>query len=448
LGEIVAEVNGGKSNPLPFVVRPGRIFFVKKNGSDTWGRGSWSKPWKTINRSVDRFRNRLAPGDVIYLGDGIAQTTWEGNDSQSSAVNLNSDGKPGSPIALVAYPGARVQIGSPELEAFETWVTNENHASSYWTLAKLEITGVAQPLPLKTGFRAVGNRVSAPRGDGATGTVGAHGSDIYILGNEFTDCGYYSSSYLYHVMYISGHRSESGPRLPTESNREVAWNYIHDNLANRAINIYSEGRSSAYIEGHRVHHNVIVNQRGDGILLGYFVTGENWVYRNLLIRAGGGPKFRDGGTQHTCLNIRAGVEGVPGTKSVLYIYNNTMYSCGWSVAGRASGALEIVRSSNYALDFRNNIIHSSEPYLTGYSDSPRSDPARSNNLWFGAGPAPGWDLGSISADPQFLDPTNLDLRLKWNSPARDRGTKCQNPEIQPDLDGNWISKETCDLGAY
>jgi len=32
----------------------------------------------------------------------------------------------------------------------------------------------------------------------------------------------------------------------------------------------------SFIQQHRVHDNVIVNQRGDGIMLGYYVTGDNW----------------------------------------------------------------------------------------------------------------------------------------------------------------------------
>jgi hypothetical protein len=449
-GQVTVEVNGLKSNSLPFEVRAGRIFFVSKSGSDGGGRGTWNKPWKSIPRGINRFRNDLAPGDIVYVRDGVSQTDSEGNDSQGSALNLNSDGRPGKPIALVAYPGARVTLGSPSLEAFETWVTNQNHGSSYWVIAKMVIVGVAQPMPLRTGFRFVGNLVSAPRGDGATGTIGAHGSNIAILGNEITNCGSLASSYLYHTIYVSGFRRESGARLPAESNREIAWNYIHDNQANRAINIYSEGTSSAFIEGHRVHHNVIVNQRGDGILLGFYVTGENWVYENLIIDAGLGPEFQDGGTQQTCMDVRAGVENMPQAGTVLHIYNNTMYRCGWPGAGKNSGALEFVRQGNYQLDFHNNIIWSNQPYMSGYSETPRMDAsAASQNLWFGAGHAPAWDTGALNADPEFIDAAGFDLHLKPSSPARHRGVSTGRALVTIDLDGNVVSPDArYDLGAY
>ena len=75
---------------------------------------------------------------------------------------------------------------------------------------------------------------------------------------------------------------------PLESNREIAWNYLHNN-AIRGINIYSEQASTAFMTGHKVHDNFILDQVGDGLLIGYYVTGENWVYNNVIARAGLGP---------------------------------------------------------------------------------------------------------------------------------------------------------------
>ena len=100
---------------------------------------------------------------------------------------------------------------------------------------------------MRTGFRLVGSNVSAPNGSAADGTVatGGGGNDIAILGNEFANCGNEKSISLYHVVYISADRTDSGARLPTVTNREIGWNYFHDNLANRAINIYSQGTRSS-----------------------------------------------------------------------------------------------------------------------------------------------------------------------------------------------------------
>src|SRR5690348_14901697 len=60
----------GASNGLPFTVRPGKIYFVAVNGSD-WRNGSFQSPWKTITYAKDR----MSPGDVTYIRDGVAQTS-------------------------------------------------------------------------------------------------------------------------------------------------------------------------------------------------------------------------------------------------------------------------------------------------------------------------------------------------------------------------------------
>jgi len=64
-------VNGNRSNSLPFTVRSGNIYFVKTNGNDDTGDGSWSRPWHTIPKAV----NTIAPGDIAYICNGVNQTT-------------------------------------------------------------------------------------------------------------------------------------------------------------------------------------------------------------------------------------------------------------------------------------------------------------------------------------------------------------------------------------
>src|SRR6185436_14410189 len=143
------------------------------------------------------------------------------------------------------------------------------------------------------GFRIVANRITAPEGDGASGCVEMIGSELRVYGNEFYDIGRPDGSKLYHALYVTGVRRMDGPRAPTESDRDVGWNYFHDNHNDRAINIYSEQDSAAFIQNHRIHDNWIIDQRGDGILMGWHVTGENWIYNNVIVRAGLGPDWND-----------------------------------------------------------------------------------------------------------------------------------------------------------
>src|ERR1700761_3857467 len=62
-GSIIVNVSGiGTSNPLPFTVRAGNIFFVATTGNDA-NTGSFTSPWKTILKA----KNTSAAGDTAYL---------------------------------------------------------------------------------------------------------------------------------------------------------------------------------------------------------------------------------------------------------------------------------------------------------------------------------------------------------------------------------------------
>jgi hypothetical protein len=441
-GDITVSVGGETSNPLPFTVRTGNLFLVMTDGDDDGGDGSWGAPWRTIVRAVEV----LEPGDIAYVGDGVTQTE---EDSYSACVNLSSSGEPDLPKAIVAVPGATVTVGNPSLQrAFHNWESGTGGYSQNWVVAKLHVEGSSNGIPGDSGFRIVGNVITAPTGDGQTGVIEGSGNHVRILGNEFHDVGDPDSSKLYHVVYISGVRTQDPPRPPTESDREIAWNHFHDNLANRAINIYSEQAESAYIERHSVHDNLIVNQRGDGILLGYYVTGENWIYNNVIVNAGLGPEWPDDASSHAGIRIDCGHENVASTTA--HVYNNSLYGCGWSGSSWGSGGLlvsqEALDRSTTLLFMSNIIVSTGEPYET--SDSAALTAGDRANLFYGSGAPPAWDTSALNADPLFVDPTVFDLHLQAGSPAIDGGSG-EVTIVSSDFDGTTRPQgAACDIGAY
>ncbi len=418
LGSIYVVVNGRQSNLLPFTLRAGNIYFSTISGNDDAGDGSWSNPWRTIPKAADS----LAPGDIAYIGNGVDQLT---ETNYGAAVNLGRDGTESHPIALIVYPGAISNVGNPTLErAFHVWNMDTGSNSAYWVISRFNMTTASVGLTAQGGFRVVGNYVTAPNGNGMDGALGGvNGNDIFILGNELENIGSANCSKLYHSIYITGARQDNPPRAPTESNREVAWNYVHDNLSNRSINIYSEQEYSAYIQQNRVHDNVIVNQRGDGILLGYNVTGDNWVYSNLIINAGLGPEWSDDASYHTGLRIDTGHETISPT--TVYIYKNTLYGNGWSGAmlPEETGSLLVspeALTRSTTIFFSNNILYSTgEPYIASESSSlPVGD---YRNCWYGDGSAPGWDITAINDDPNFIDAGIFNFQLQNGSPCMEVG---------------------------
>jgi len=443
-GSIYLVVNGQQSNSLPFTVRAGSTYYVMTRGNDDTGNGTWANPWRTIPQAA----NSLAPGDIAYIGDGVHQTT---ETDYSAAVNLGSDGADGNPKALIVYPGATSHVGNASLErAFWVWNDDTGGYSTHWVIAKFTITTGQVGAPAQSGSRVIGNYVTAPQGDGMDGAIDVVGNNVHILGNELENVGSPNCSKLYHAIYVKGVRQDSPPRAPTESNREVAWNYVHDGLSNRAINIYSEQEYSAYIQQHRVHDNVIVNQRGDGIMIGYYVIGDNWLYNNLIVHAGLGPEWPDGESYHTGLRINSGHEQIAHT--VVYLYNNTLYGNGWSgaVFPGETGSLLVDQGAldrSTTVHFSNNILYSAgEPYLAGESAAlPASD---YRNCWYGHGAAPGWDATAINADPRLVNVGASNFQLQDGSPCMDAG-KNVSAVVARDLLGVPRPQGSAfDIGAY
>lgn len=443
-GQIYVVVNGKPSNSLPFTVRNGIIYFVTTAGDDEAGDGSWTHPWRTLQYAA----GSLNPGDIAYIRNGVNQSA---ETDYGAAVNLGRSGTAGNPIALVVYPGAASQVGNANIErGFWFWNGETGGYSTHWVIAGFTVTTGQVGIPAQTGFRIINNYITAPQGDGMDGAIDVAGNAVRVFGNELAHVGQAGCSKLYHAIYVKGVRLDEAPRAPTESDREIGWNYIHDNLSNRAINIYNEQLYAAFLTQHRVHDNAIINQRGDGIMLGYYVIGENWVYNNLVVNAGLGPEWVDDPSYHTGIRINAGHEEEANTR--IYVYNNTLYGNGWSGATFAdeSGSVLFHQSAldrDAIIHFSNNIIYSTgEPYLAG--ESAALPVGAHRNCWFGDGSAPVWDTTAINSNPNFINATLNDFRLKTSSPCINKG-KDLTAVVARDLLG--VSRPqgaAFDIGAY
>jgi len=451
-GQIVVNVGGRASNSLPFTVRSGNIYFVSTSGSDD-NTGSFEQPWATIVHA----KNNLAPGDIAYVMNGVAQFD---EDNYSAALSIETGGSPGMPMAIVGYPGATATIGSAALEFGIRVPNNAGTIADDWVLAGLVLRGQNQAVDIggdgSSRWRVVGNDISCPSGDGMVGCfAAAQVSSIAFLGNEVHDTGSQDPlpSKGYHAVYFT-----------TDTvHVEVGWNHIHDNRTCRAIQFHSSPLcvpdcGSADTTGFNqydliVHDNLIHGDACDGI---NFATvdpsqGPVQAFNNVIYDVGSGPPPPDGDANYTGIYVAGGTNtGSDGTGTV-EVFNNTLYDCGArkglpgaigdeGVIGRGPGSPGLI------MNLTNNIIYAvnNEDYISPSSDL--SLITGTNNLWFGGGNGPATLTGNVDEDPLFVDLPGFDFRLQATSPARDAGAEVS---VASDFDG--LSRPqgpSQDIGAF
>lgn len=404
-GSIQVSTGSGASNTLPFTVRTGNIYCVATSGSDS-GAGTFAAG---CFRSVTKARDVLSAGDIVYLRNGVAQTSDDGNGWRSCLL-LRNAGSSARPIAIVGYPNETATIGNQNVD----YGVRGTGAATYWVIANLKLLGHAGAVNIQSNWRVVGNDIQCPGGDGAEACAESpDGSYITFLGNEVHNAGKLSSTKMYHAVYFS-----------TNSNFiEVGWNYIHDNLACRGLQFHSSGGNNQY--GLKVHDNRFENTRCDAINLATVdpSRGAIEIYNNTVINGGTGPHPNDGAANYACIYFPGGANGGPVGSGTIDVYNNTFVNCGFSGAGNLGGGGIVIGggSPNTSMRLRNNIFMQSNgrPYLFFWANGPVSG---SNNLYFGNGGGPSQTSGNVNADPKFTNLAAKDLTIQASSAAKDAGT--------------------------
>ncbi|HEU4413870.1 MAG TPA: choice-of-anchor D domain-containing protein [Candidatus Angelobacter sp.] len=418
-GSIVVNVAGaGASNAMPFTVRSGRIFFVAPGGTDT-NAGSFTSPWATVRHA----KNSAQPGDIIYLMNGVNETSLDGS---SSTLAIAKSGSSGLPIALVAYPGATATIGSATGQPYGIRTTS---ASSNWVLAGLSLRGAFSALAVanSSNWRVIGNDVSCPNGSGS-GACAEFSTDtnVSLYRNRIHDSGSTTST---NIKLYQGVQFDEG-----SNGIDFGWNEIAGIRSCRALQFFSDTTPLFNIT---VRNNLIHDSRCDGINFQTVSPSQGAVkaYNNVIYRAGTGPA--PGGVEANYACINAGGNG----SAAIQITGNTLYDCGRR-ANADSGAV----AASAPVSLTDNIVDavSGETYL-----APNSSPANfsaTHNLFFGDGAPPSFSSSSVSADPKFVDAVNSNFQLQTGSPAIDAGA---NDGISRDiLQTPRPQGAAYDIGAY
>jgi len=416
-GNILVKVNGTVSNPAPFTVRSGRIFFVSTSGRDS-NSGYYSSPWATLTKA----RSTASGGDIIYVMNGVQQT---GADLSSASLTFSKGGTSSSPIAFVAYPNATVTIGSETGQTYGIR-TAPNTSAKWIVIAGMRIRGAMRAIDTASGYnwRIVANDISCPNGFGAGGCIyGSNAGGTKIYGNNVHDTGSTSSTDISQYAAVNFDNTNS---------LDIGWNEIGNTRGCEAVKVRS---TSSLNYGLKIHDNFIHDVRCSAVTLGNMdtVKGAVKVYNNLIVRAGTGPD--PGGVQSEAY---AGVFVAESANGVS-VANNTFYGCGARKSGRFGCTV-----SNSAVNLQNNIfrVFPGEWYVGVGTVTPSG----SNNLCYGIDSCPSALTASVSSDPQFINPAGNDFRLSATSPAIDKGI---STGITRDLSGA-IRPEggAYDIGAY
>lgn len=332
------------SNTLPFTVRPGNIYYVATNGSDS-NTGSQTSPWATIPHAF----NTASCGDIIYARDGVSQT---GLDNYGASLSVKRICTQAEPLALVGYPGAIVTIGSTNGQEYGIRNPDVN-GDGYNGMVFANLVVRANNTALKdvnnSYWRIVGSDFSCPNGGGQAACVQLdYASYVKFLGNSIHDTGAGGTKY-YHSFYAT----------TNSVHIEVGWSHIYNNKSCRGIQFYSTGGSPQY--DLIVHDNIVSGQECDGINFSTVdaTKGPIEAYNNVVYHVGLGGTT-DGTPNYACIASLG--YGAPGGQLVLY--GNTLADCG-SAGGSTAGAVTVlpgspaaVLSSNLAIQNPGEVVYS------------------------------------------------------------------------------------------
>lgn len=445
-GPVVVTTPAGSSNGLPFTVRPGKIYFASPNGKDSKS-GSFNSPWQTLLKA----RDTMKAGDITYAMNGVNQTTDDGQ-GWNTCMLLDAGGTSGMPVAIVAYPGATVTLGSVRGPGSAIRSRGRPNAGN-WVFAGLTLRGQGEAAILAASdyWRFVNNDISCPNGDGPSACFETQlASHIKFLGNIVHDTGIPKASALYHGVYFS-----------TDSNHvEVGWNTVYNIHGCRGIQFHSSplqgggpndptGRNQYDLS---VHDNLIHDTQCDGIIFATVDPSQGKVeaYNNVIYNAGKGPANPENSGNWACIYAPGGTNtGTPGG-GMINIYNNTLFNCGTFLnppyGSSNAGIMNGAHNPNLILQVSNNIVFQSGnvPYLIG----PKTGIRGSNNLFVGSGAASGFPqvVNNVGKDPLFANLADNDFHLVAGGAARHAGI-----DVGAGIDHDGIARDAAsgfDIGAY
>jgi chitodextrinase len=462
VGTITITVNGITSNPLPFTVRTGNIYFISaSDGNDSYngrysartGHTGSDGPWRNqYLANPTTYPGYVSDGDTIYAREGIYTNYDKATDSLITYYGNNLQNPAGRPIVIAGYPGEWPQFGTAAQTGHGAmWTDYTRVYLSYLGFYKIlwkHGTGAISTANADH-IRIIGNRFEQSQAPGF-GVIYADAAQYHqIYGNYFYQNGYgrFKHDFYYKVWDSSGYRWKENTQI------DVGWNEFRENYTAFAysdsdwggpmLSFSSDGAASTF-NNSKIHDNLFrdcIDMAFETDLNG---TGIN-IYNNVVYNCGQTlnkrPTFYVANGEHTTSNP-------PGADNITNFYNNTFYA-----AGKNAGMIAIIANTacTFTLNMKNNIFYSVGDQFVVYLNN--SSILSDHDIWHGNGGLPSRSgltvTNGINLNPLFINPSNGDFRLQASSPAIDAGTSAVAAVVTKDYDFNLRPQGSgYDIGAY
>ncbi|MEH2133641.1 MAG: right-handed parallel beta-helix repeat-containing protein [Nostoc sp.] len=421
------------SRKLISQVSTATTYYVSGNGNDRNRGLSTSSPFRTIQRAADLTN----PGDTVLIMDGV----YKNASPVGTVLDIKRSGTANAWITYKAYPGDKPKLQNNGWHGI--WIHN---GASYIDVNGLEIVGNNGNINRAYALSQKYNKLNPlTNGNGITidGDNNSRSHHISILNNKIHDCG-------------GGGISVMESDYVTVDNNKVfnnAWYSVYGASGISLLNNWNSdnGNSQKYknfVTRNEVYNNQMLvpwiqngkYQDGNGIIVD---RSRNNTAGSTLNAYQGRTLIADN------ISYKNGGSGIHTYESDhVDIVNNTTY-----LNNQTAGIMYGQIMSNYSGDIQviNNILYSApnKPIdLKNQSTNVTFNYNLYNNNGYSVnavGP------NDIMADPQFINPSIGDFRLKRTSRAVDSGYKSNYilNNLKTDFLGNpRISGSGLDRGAY
>lgn len=370
-------------------------YYVSGNYGDDKNSGlNEGNPFKTIQRAADLTN----PGDTVLIMNGLYTNLPQGG----SVVSIRRSGNPNAWITYKAYPGH-----TPKIQ-HNTWQGIGLSGVAYINISGIEVKGDIDNISYSYAYSQRYN-TSNPRTNGGCITIDGRNSSVHhinIENNRVYNCG-------------GGGIAVMAADYIKVSNNTVfnnAWYGVHGGSGIAFLN----NRNTDNNQGYKMYvtNNKVYNNRqyipwieagkitdGNGIIVDSSKNGPNGAYKGRTFIANN-ISYLNGGSG---INAHASEH--------IDIVNNTVYANGQSP--------ELNKGQLYAgfsndVKIYNNIIH-------GYAGQKANNNYQNVNVTYDYNLYAKGTLTAVMgphdfiADPQFVDPSNADFRIKSTSLATNRG---------------------------